>query len=449
MSPSKPRLLVVRREAQEKSASSPQLDPDDFEVDTVQSGDEALARLDDYPADLILVGLELVDMDATAFIDALNERETNAIVVTMGGVSEKAALIESTRHGASFYVTLPSPAPLLGYELQRALAHCNLRVEAEHLRRQIRERIAGGLGALIGTSGPMQRVYQTVHRAASSRAPWLISGEKGVGKRTLARMVHARSRRASQPLIWFRTTGDDDEGASERLFGEDGCFAAAEGGTLVIESVSELLPSLQLGLLHALEHKTLERHSHTATPVDVRIVATTRRDPRRDVHAGRFREDLYDRLSTVSVEMPPLRERSTDVLLLAEHFLRRFAEDNHRLVTDFSRLARAKLAGHNWPGNVRSLEQVIESAVMRCDASTLDAADLGFEANDGAPDDLKIPGSTMADIERHAILQTLDSVAGSTARAAEILDVSVRTIQYRLHEYGVTPKRKESRPPRP
>lgn len=448
MPPSKPRLLVIGRDAREKTSAPPPVDDTDFDIDHVDSAPAALARLDEHPADLILASLDLEGMTVAELLVALKLREVGSVVVVVGAASHEEALADAVRRGAGGYVTTPATSSLVGYELERVLAHRNLRIEAEHLRRQVRERSAGGLGALVGVSSAMQRVYQAVHRASSCRAPWLISGETGVGKRTLARMVHARSRRASQPLVSFRTTGEADESAFERLFGPQGSLAAAEGGTLVVEHVSALAPALQLGLLHVLEHGSVESSTHEARPVDVRIVATASIDPRRDVQAGRLREDLFDRLRTVHVEMPALRDRNNDVLLLAEYFVRRFAEENHRLVSDFSRLARAKLASHNWPGNVRGLEQVIASAVMQCDGVTLEASDLGFEPDVSQLDEPRIPGSTMADIEKHAILQTLDSVAGSTARAAEILDVSVRTIQYRLHEYGITPKRKESRPPR-
>lgn len=443
MPPSKPRLLVIGRAAREKTSIHPP-DGNDFDTEYVDSAHAALARLEEHPADLLLVSLEVGLAD---FLHALKARDAPSVVVLIGPAADREALAAATRHGASGYVTTPTTTALLGYELERALSHRDLRVEAEHLRRQVRECSAGGVEALLGASNAMQHVYQTVHCAASSRAAWLVEGETGVGKRTLARTVHARSGRATKPLISFRTTGEADQGAFERLFGEHGSLAAADGGTLVVEHVGTLSPALQLGLLHVLEHKQIDSKTHGVRLDDVRVIATSV-DPRRDVQAGRLREDLFDRLRTVHVTMPPLRERGNDVLLLAEHFLRRCSEENHRLVHALSRTARAKLAAHNWPSNVRGLEQVIESAVLLCEGTTLDALDLGFEPAVGAVGEPRIPGSTMADIERHAILQTLDSVAGSTARAAEILDVSVRTIQYRLHEYGITPKRKESRPSR-
>lgn len=449
MSTKKPRLLVVRREDPENSALRPLPDDRVFDLQLARTSAAALALLDERPVDLVLLDLPAEDSSATELLLALSKGAAGTVsVMVIDTPDERTLRGDATAPRADGYLTRPLTAKSLGYELERVLSHRNLRIEAEQLRRQMREQTAGGPSTLLGTSQAMQQVYQTVLYAASTNAPWLITGERGTGKRALARLVHSSSRRAEQPLRWFRTTGDEDEAAFGRLFGEGGTLAAAEGGTLVVEHVAALAPTLQLGLLHVLEHQEVVDEVGRARAAHVRILATETRDPLREVQAGRLREDLYERLRTVHVTLPPLRERGADVLLLAEHFLHRFAEENQRLVSAFSPRARAKLAAHGWGGNVRALSQVVESAVVLSQGAVLEASDLGFEPEVSAPDEPRVPGSTMADIEKHAILQTLDSVAGSTARAAEILDVSVRTIQYRLHEYGLSSKRKESRPPR-
>jgi two-component system response regulator HydG len=178
--------------------------------------------------------------------------------------------------------------------------------------------------------------------------------------------------------------------------------------------------------------------------VDIRLVAATNKNLLTEVREGRFREDLYYRLNVVHIEMPPLRLRGNDVVVLADHFLRKFARENHRQSPVLSSAARAKIIAHHWPGNVRELENAMERAVVFSTGDTVEAEALPF---DTAPDPLgaiRIPGATLAEIEKHAVLATLEASEGSTVRAAEILDVSVRTIQYRLHEYGVAASR--SRP---
>jgi two-component system response regulator HydG len=192
-------------------------------------------------------------------------------------------------------------------------------------------------------------------------------------------------------------------------------------------------------LLRVLQERQFERVGGNETiRVDVRLVAATNRDLAADVKEGRFREDLYYRLRVIQIEMPPLRVRGADVMALAHHFLSRFAEENHKRIVGFTDAARTRLLSHRWPGNVRELENAMERAVVLCDAERIDAGDLPNEIVDTSPQiGVAIPGSTMAEIERHAILRTLEAHDWSTSKAAAALDISVRTIQYRLAEYGL------------
>jgi two-component system response regulator HydG len=227
-------------------------------------------------------------------------------------------------------------------------------------------------------------------------------------------------------------------GADKRRAGR---FEQANGGTLFLDEIGEIPPLTQVKLLQVLQERTFQRvGGNEQISVDVRLIAATNRDLAADVREGRFREDLYYRLNVVHIEMPPLRVRGGDVLVLANHFLRKFALDNHKRVDSFSEKARAKILSYRWPGNVRALENAIERAVVLCEGSVIDEGDLPFEAETEALGPIRIPGATMAELERYAILKTLESTEGSTSKAAELLDISVRTIQYRLHEYGMTSK---------
>jgi two-component system response regulator HydG len=224
-----------------------------------------------------------------------------------------------------------------------------------------------------------------------------------------------------------------------------GRIEQADGGTLLLDEIGELPLSTQRKLLQLLEERTLERVGDNAPiPVDVRVIATTNRDLTSEVRNGRFREDLHCRLNVVHIGMPSLRLRANDALLLAEHFLQKFARENHRRIEGFTEAARAKILAYGWPGNVRELQRAMERAVVLSEGTLVEAEALPFENVPGSLDDLRVPGATMADIERYAIIKTLEAVGGSTSRAAEILDVSVRTIQYRLQEYGSSTERKSS-----
>jgi two-component system response regulator HydG len=328
-----------------------------------------------------------------------------------------------------------------------------LKIEAENLRRQLRERDDGGLEGLVGTSAAMQRVYRAARQVAGSRATVLVTGESGTGKGELARAIHALGPRAKHPFVFLHCAALAETLLESELFGHEkgsftgadkrriGRFEQANGGTLFLDEIGEIPLSTQIKLLRVLQERTFERvGGNESIQTDVRLVAATNRDLAADVAAGRFREDLYYRLNVVHIEMPPLRIRGGDILVLGNHFLRKFTEENHKRVDGFTDKARTKILAHRWPGNVRALENAIERAVVLCEGTKIDDTDLPFDTAPESLGPLRIPGATMAEIERHAILTTLEAVSGSTTKAAEILDISVRTIQYRLNEYGARSK---------
>jgi two-component system response regulator HydG len=353
------------------------------------------------------------------------------------------------RAGAEDYLTKPVDFDALLLAIERALERREQRAENENLRRQMRERDGEGLQGLVGASPAMQKVYRVARQVAAARATVLITGESGTGKGELARAIHTLGPRAKHPFVSLHCAALAETLLESELFGHEkgsftgadkrrmGRFEQANGGTLFLDEIGEVPMTTQIKLLGVLQDRAFERvGGNERVEVDVRLVAATNRDLAADVTAGRFREDLYYRLNVVHIEMPPLRMRGGDILVLANHFLRVFAAENHKRVDGFTHAARTKILAHRWPGNVRALENAIERAVVLCEGSSIDEADLPFAATPDSQGSLRIPGATMAEIERHAILTTLDAVEGSTSKAAEILDISVRTIQYRLHEYG-------------
>ena len=225
-----------------------------------------------------------------------------------------------------------------------------------------------------------------------------------------------------------------------------GRFEQANLGTLFLDEIGEIPLSIQVKLLRVLQERTFERvGGNEPVKVDVRLIAATNKDLSAEVESGRFREDLFYRLNVVHVDMPPLRVRENDVLTLARHFLDRFSKENDKQLEGFSDRALAKMLAHRWPGNVRELENAVERATVLAEGTLIDEDDLPIEVSSAGRQGIQIPGSTMAEIERHAIEATLDAVGGSTARAAEMLDLSIRTIQYRLHEFGrATPRERKS-----
>jgi two-component system response regulator HydG len=316
------------------------------------------------------------------------------------------------------------------------------------------------LGHVRGVAAPQQQAFVFVdpaslkllelsRRVASAGVTTLLTGPTGAGKEVLARVLHDASPRRNGPFVGLNCGAIPESMIEDLLFGHEkgaftgatrdhrGVFEQAEGGSLFLDEIADMPYALQVKLLRVLQERQVTRlGAQGSIPVDVRLIAATNKDLAAEVEAGRFREDLYYRLNVVHVAMPPLRARENDVLTLARHFLDRFARENEKVLEGFSERAAAKLIAHRWPGNVRELENAVERATVLAEGSVIEEGDLPIEVSSAGRQGVQIPGSTMAEIERHAIEATLDAVGGSTARAAEMLDLSIRTIQYRLHEYG-------------
>jgi len=454
--PHKGRVLVVDDEPSARSGLERLLTGEGYTASSAPDGATALDLSLEVPPDVVITDLRMPGMDGLALLGHLRERDPHLPVIVVTAYGEVASAVAAMRAGATDYLTKPVDLDVLVMALERATERRSLIVEAENLRRQVRATSGAGIEDLIGVSPPMQAIYRTVRQVAPARATVLITGESGTGKGEVARAIHACSPRASGPFITVQCTSLAETLLESELFGHErgaftgaerrrlGRFEAASGGTLFLDEVGEIPPSTQVKLLRVLQERAFERvGGNEVVKVDVRVLAATNKDLAAEVHAGRFREDLYYRLNVIHMPMPPLRVRGGDVLVLAHHFIRRFAEENRKDVHGVTDAARMRLLAHRWPGNVRELENAIERAVVLCQETLLDVSDLPDEVQASASADaVAIPGATMAEIERHAILATLDAMGGSTARAAEMLGISVRKIQYRLNEYRLARERK-------
>ncbi|HVW24459.1 MAG TPA: sigma-54 dependent transcriptional regulator [Polyangiaceae bacterium] len=449
----KARVLVVEDEAGARSALEKLLKAANYTVDSAEDGVAALEVAADRPPDVVVTDLTMPRMGGMDLLKKLREQDPDLPVIVVTSLDDASTAIQAMRAGAEDYLTKPLDFDALSVALERALESREVRVEAENLRRQVRDRSSQGLQGLLGTSPVMQKVYRVARQVASSRATVLITGESGTGKGELARAIHALGPRAEKPFITLHCSALAESLLESELFGHEkgsftgadrrraGRFEQADGGTLFLDEIGEIPPATQVKLLRVLQERTFERvGGNDSIKVDVRVIAATNKDLAVEVREGRFREDLYYRLNVVHIEMPPLRLRGADILGLADHFLRKFTLENHKRIEGFTSEARTKLLGHRWPGNVRALENAVERAVVLSEGPLIEAEELPFETIPDAIGALRIPGSTMAEIERYAITKTLEAVEGSTSKAADVLDVSIRTIQYRLHEYGLTKK---------
>ncbi len=445
------RVLVVDDDGAARQGLKSLLTTRGYEVDLAVDGANALERLAELPPDLVLTDLDMPGMNGMQLLKEVRERNRELPVIVITGVAELAPAVAAMREGAADYLTKPVDFDALLVAIERTIEHRDVRLENENLRRQAREQQGEGMQGLLGASVAMQKVYRLARQIAPARATLLITGQSGTGKGELARAVHALSPRAEKPFVAVHCAALTESLLESELFGhEKGSFTGAErrrigrfeqahGGTLFLDEVGEIPASTQIKLLTVLQERQFERvGGNELVKVDVRILAATNRDLKADVEAGRFREDLFYRLNVVSIEMPPLRVRGGDIVSLAEHFLRRFALENHKQISGFSTRAKTRLRNHQWPGNVRELENAIERAVVLCDGAQIDEGHLPqgsvtLESLGG----ISIPGATLEELERFAILKTLEAMGGSTLRTAQMLAVSIRKIQYRLHEYGL------------
>jgi two-component system response regulator HydG len=454
----KARVLVVDDEPSARSGLEKLLRQEGYAVDVAEGGQTALQIAAERPPDVVVTDLKMPKMDGIELLQKMRSTFQHVPVIVVTAFGDVSSAVSAMRAGADDYLTKPVDFDALTLSIERCIERSQLRVEAEQLRRQLREREGDGFEGLIGASPALQKVYRVARQVAPARATVLITGESGTGKGELARAIHNKSPRAAAPFITLHCAALAESLLESELFGHErgsftgadkrraGRFEQAQGGTLFLDEVGEIPQATQVKLLRVLQERTFERvGGNESIEVDVRLIAATNRDLAKDVQEGRFREDLYYRLNVVHVEMPPLRMRGGDVLLLAEHFLRRFATENKKRIDGFSDRARAKLLAHRWPGNVRELENAIERAVVLAEGLHIDENDLPIDVAPLPKGAVRIPGATMAEIERFAILSTLEATNGSTTKAAEMLDISVRTIQYRLHEYGIAAKEKEKK----
>ncbi len=448
---SKIRVLVVDDEEAARSGLEKLLRLEGYEVETAADGVAALERAAETCPDVVVTDLKMPRMDGIELLGKLRAQYPDLPVIMVTASHDVASAVAAMRQGAEHYLMKPVDFDELQVAVDRAIEHRDVRAEASQLRRQLSERDARGLEGLIGASPAMQKVYKVAAQVAPARATVLITGESGTGKGELARAIHARGPRAGKPFVTLHCAALAETLLESELFGHErgsftgadrrrvGRFEQAHGGTLFLDEIGEIPMAIQVKLLRVLQERTFERvGGNESVKVDVRLIAATNRDLPAEVEARRFREDLYYRLNVVHVEMPPLRARDNDILTLARHFLARFAGDNGKAIEGFTDRAVARLLSHRWPGNVRELENAVERAVVLAEGELIDEDDLPIQVAVAGRQGVQIPGSTMAQIERHAIETTLDAVGGSTAKAAEMLDLSIRTIQYRLHEYGRT-----------
>jgi DNA-binding NtrC family response regulator len=447
---SKGHVLIVDDEANARDALAELLDDAGYAVSTAADGRTALLQMEQVDPDVVLTDLKMPGMDGLSLIERGRPMSDHTTFIVMTAFATIATAVRAIKLGAESYLTKPLELDAVIAIVDRALERTRLSREADQLRQRVDDRFQ--FENILGEHPSMQRLMKNVAQVARSRATVLIHGETGTGKELIAAAIHQNSKRKDRPFIRLNCASLSETLLESELFGHErgsftgavarreGRFKQADGGTLFLDEVSEIPMSVQIKLLRFLQEREFERVGGNETlKVDVRVVAATNRELKHRVEEGRFREDLFYRLKVVQLDVPPLRVRRSDIPLLAYSFLQKYAAENDRSVHTLSEEALQHLMVYPWPGNVRELENAIERAVVMCEGDLVERADLPTSAHGDLQNGsimALIPGVTMSELERIAILRTLDAVDGSTARAAEILGISQRKIQYRVKEWG-------------
>jgi DNA-binding NtrC family response regulator len=446
------RILVVDDEANARAALSEILRDEGYATETAADGFKALGKLEEFAPDVVLTDLKMPGLDGIAFMEKAKSASPQTVFVVMTAFGTISSAVSAIKKGAENYLTKPLDYEALSAVVDRAMEKAKLLQETLALRDRLRERNA--FGHIVSEDPKMRSVLDLVAQVGPSKASVLITGESGTGKELIAEALCAASPRAQAPFVRLHCAALAESLLESELFGHEkgaftgavarreGRFKQADGGTLFLDEIGEIPMGTQVKLLRFLQEKSFERVGGNETlKVDVRLIAATNRDLKAEIKKGSFREDLYYRLNVIAVELPPLRDKRADIGPLASFFLGRYARENGRNIEGISEQALRVLANHDWPGNVRELENVIERAVVLCEGPQVDVRHLpaSLVPSDQRGGPPPIPGSTIQDLERYAILKTLEACGGSTSKAASVLGVSPRKIQYKLHEYSSGP----------
>jgi DNA-binding NtrC family response regulator len=450
---SKGRVLIVDDEPSIVEALNEMLGIWGYETATAADGRSGLLLAEEFNPAVVVTDVYMPELDGFGLLRELRERTPGVAVILLTGLGTvEMALRAIQEEGAFHYFEKPIDFAKLRVVVERAAEYAAARRENESLRRQLRDR--GAFGELVGVSEPMRQVYALIEQVAPSSASVLITGESGTGKELVARTVHNLSPRKTASFVAINCSAIPETLMESELFGHErgaftgaqtrrpGCFELANGGTLLLDEISEMPVALQAKLLRVLEDRKIRRLGAAGEiPVDVRVLAATNRDPMEAVRQGAFREDLLYRLNVITVELPPLRRRVEDIPLLAQHLVTVLSERHQRPARFLSPDALEALQSHTWPGNVRELRNVIERAVIICSGETVDRHHLApypleQRAREREEDTVTLPvGTPIEEVERRMILRTLRKTENNKTRAAELLQISLKTLHNKLRHY--------------
>jgi DNA-binding NtrC family response regulator len=446
----KKQVLIVEDEDKLRRTLELQLLDSGFDVEKASSAEEALPLID--RADLILTDFKLPKMTGLELLQIVRRLNSQVPLIIMTAYGTVEIAVEAMKSGASDFLLKPFSLDQLITVVSKALEIRNLREENRQLKEELGRKYRWD--NIVGRSPGMQEIFATVMRVAPSRATVLLAGESGVGKDLIARAIHFHSPRKDRPFVKINCTALPENLMESELFGYEkgaftganiskpGKFELADTGSVMLDEIGDVPPGIQVKLLRVLQEREFERlGSNKTLHIDVRVIAATNRDLRVALEDGTFREDLYYRLNVVPIEIPPLRERKTDIPYLARHFVEKLAPDTGGRVHGITDAAIDKLMEYSWPGNVRELENVIERSIVMASGDKLDAdairLDMNLRARQRAGE-LGLPdGMSLDTYEQELIKNALKHAAGNKSQAARILGLTRNALRYRLTQMGI------------
>jgi len=452
-------ILIIDDRESELETMSDALSNQGYRIVSTSSGEEALEIMKKQPFDVILTDLKMPDVDGMEVLKTARAMDSQPQVIMITGHGSIDKAVEAMRSGAEDFIPKPIGLSELREKVRKALESQSLRRQNVALQRQnvalqkqINEKY--GFSNIIGNSEQMHEIFDQLRLAAPTRANILICGETGTGKDLIALAIHNNSTRKGKPFIPINCAAISGELLASELFGHEkgaftgavrqrqGAFELANGGTLLLDEVGEMSPEIQAKFLRVIEDQEFRRlGGERPIKVDVRIISATNKDLTKEVESGRFREDLYYRLKVVTINVPPLREKKSDIPILANAFLKEYSQENSKNVRHIDPEVMERFINYDWPGNVRELRNVLESIVVMSTSDRIELVDLpvnirGMESSQ--PSTIVHPGMSMEEIEKEAIRKALEDTNGNRTRAAEILKIGLRTLHRKIQKYDLS-----------
>ncbi len=423
-----------------------------YQIETASTGSEAVKKIEEDDFDLVLLDQKMPDIDGLEVLREIKRINDQIIIIMMTAYGSIESSVEAMKLGAYDYILKPYELDEMKMIVKKALHYRDLSQEVISLKAALSERFQ--FANIIGKSKKMQDIFQCVQDTAGTTVNMLILGESGTGKELIAKAIHYNSQRHGKPLIIVNCAALPEELLESEIFGhEKGAFTGADrrrigkaeeadGGTLFLDEIGDLSLKTQPKLLRFLQDGKIERlGSNTSIQLDVRVIAATNQDIESALDEGTFRKDLFYRINTLTIEIPPLRERKEDIPLLADHFLSKYAKAHNKQVSSISSETIERFVHYSWPGNVRELEKVIERGVVLSKTNVVHIDQIPDEIKEAEPDKQSqaLKGKTLSEsveiLEASMIKDALDKTNGNREKTAKILGISLRSLQYKIKKY--------------